>query len=157
MILQRAALAALVAALFVACGPWGDRIGRHARPDAMDEAKYRVFASYFDHVKRKVFDAWQPAEVWRLVDPTGNIYGHANRVTEVGVCLSRDGKLVGVLVTLSSSVPELDNEALRAFGAAAPFAAVPAAIVDGLGHMTFTFTFDFQLATRGLHMPHPKT
>jgi len=151
---------ALLAALLVACGPWGDRIGSHARPeamdDAMDEAKYRVFASYFDHVKRKVFDAWQPAQVWRLVDPTGNIYGHANRVTEVGVCLARDGKLVGVLVTLSSSVPELDNEALRAFSAAAPFAAVPAAIVDGLGRTTFTFTFDFQLATRGLHQAKPK-
>jgi hypothetical protein len=34
---------------------------------------------------------------------------------------------------------------------------VPAAIVDGLGHMTFAFTFNFQLATRGLHMPRPKT
>jgi TonB family protein len=148
---------ALLAAVLVACGPWGDRIGRHAQPDAMNAAKYRMFASYFDHIKRKVFDAWQPAEVWRLVDPTGNIYGHANRVTEVGVCLSRDGTLVAVLVTLSSSVPELDNEALRAFSAAAPFARVPAAIVDDLGHVTFTFTFDFQLATRGLHQRRPKT
>ena len=153
MIVKRALLACLLAA----CGPWGDRIGHSEQPTAMDAAKYRVFASYFNHVKRKVFDVWHPAEVWRMVDPTGNIYGHANRVTEVGVCLSRDGKLVAVVVTLSSSVPELDNEALRAFSEAAPFAAVPGAIVDGLGHMTFSFTFDFQLSARGLHMPRPKT
>jgi len=148
---------ALLASILVACLPGGHRAERAAQPDAADAAKYRIFASYFNHVKRKVFDAWHPAEVWRLVDPTGNIYGHADRVIEVGVCLSRDGHLVAVLVTLSSSVPEFDAEALRAFSAAAPFAAVPAAIVDGLGRMMFTFTFDFQLSARGLHMPRPKT
>lgn len=147
---------ALLAAVLVACGPWGDRAAHPAQPDATDELKYRMFASYFNHVKRKVFDEWHPDQVWRVVDPTGAIYGHANRVTEVGVCLSRDGHLVGVLVTFSSSIPELDAEALRAFSAAAPFAAVPAAIVDGLGHMRFTFTFDFELA-RGIHMQRPKT
>lgn len=144
---------ALLASILVAChfGP------RPAPPDAMDAEKYRAFAGYFNQIKRKVFDAWHPAEVWRLVDPTGNIYGHANRVTEVRVCLSRDGRPVAIQVTLSSSVPELDAEALRAFSAAAPFGAVPRPIVDGLGHMTFSFTFDFQVATRGLHMPRPRS
>ncbi|HEY6178412.1 MAG TPA: TonB C-terminal domain-containing protein [Kofleriaceae bacterium] len=152
---------ALLASLLVACHPGGDRAVHPERPDATGDpakdAKYRIFAGYFDHVKRKVFDAWHPAEVWRLVDPMGTIYGHSDRVTEVRVCLSRDGTLVAILVTLSSSVPELDNEALRAFSAAAPFAAVPRSIVDGLGHMMFAFTFNFDLATRGLHQPRPKT
>src|SRR4051812_44580000 len=102
---------ALLASILVACHPGGDRAEHPAQPDAMEAAKYRLFASYFNQLKRKVFDAWHPAEVWRLVDPTGNIYGHANRVTEVRVCLSRDGHPVAILVTLSSSVPEFDAEA----------------------------------------------
>jgi TonB family protein len=140
---------ALLAAILVACHPDGERV---ERPDA----KHQMLAGYFHHFKRKVFDAWHPVEVWRLIDPKGTIYGHANRVTEVRVCLARDGQLVAILVTLPSSVPELDAEALRAMTAAAPFAAVPSAIVDGLGHISFSFRFEFQLATRGLHMPRPK-
>jgi TonB family protein len=152
---------ALLAASLVACHFGDDRVEQPAEPDASDDpvkaAKYQIFASYFNQLKRRVFDAWHPNEVLQLVDPRGTIYGHANRVTEVRVCLSRDGEIVAVLVTSSSSVPELDAEALRAFRVAGPFSAVPAALVDGLGHMTFAFTFYFQLDAKGLHLGKPKT
>jgi len=152
---------ALLIATLAACHLGGDRVERPAEPDADDDAakdpKYRLFAGYFDQLKRRVFDAWHPNEVLQLVDPRGTIYGHANRVTEVRVCLSRDGSVVAVLVTSSSSIPELDVEALRAFRIAAPFAAVPDTLVDGLGHMTFAFTFYFQLDAKGLRLRSPRS
>lgn len=154
---------ALLIATLAACHLAGDRVEHPAAPDAPDasddhtnDPKYRIFASYFNLLKRKVSDAWHPNEILQLVDPRGTIYGHANRVTEVRVCLSRDGSVVAVLVTSSSSIPELDAEALRAFRIAAPFAAVPATLVDGLGHMSFAFTFYFQLDAKGLRL-RPRT
>jgi TonB family protein len=147
---------ALLIATLAACHLGNDRVEHAAEPDAnydhTNDPKYRIFASYFNLLKRKVSDAWHPNEVLQLVDPRGTIYGHANRVTEVRVCLSRDGSIVAVLVTSSSSIPELDAEALRAFRIAAPFAAVPATLVDGLGHMSFAFTFYFQLDAKGLRL-----
>ena len=151
---------ALLIATLVACHLGDDRVEHPAEPDASNDntndPKYRIFASYFNVLKRKVSDAWHPNEILQLVDPRGTIYGHANRVTEVRVCLSRDGSVVAVLVTSSSSIPELDAEALRAFRIAAPFVAVPDTLVDGLGHMAFAFTFYFQLDAKGLHQRRPK-
>lgn len=151
---------ALLVATLAACHLGGDRVEHPTEPDAdtdhTSDPKYRIFASYFNLLKRKVSDAWHPDEILRLVDPRGTIYGHANRVTEVRVCLSRDGSVVAVLVTSSSSIPELDAEALRAFRIAAPFAAVPDTLVDGLGHMHFAFTFYFQLDAKGLRLRQPR-
>src|SRR5215831_11400575 len=97
---------ALLAVALVACHLGGDRASRPGEPDAdadpTQDAKYRIFASYFNRLQRKVYDAWHPAEVWQLVDPRGTIYGHSDRITEVRVCLSRNGTLVAILVTLSS-------------------------------------------------------
>jgi TonB family protein len=111
-------------------------------------AKRWVYASFFNRVKRKVAENWHPAAVWRRVDPDGTVYGTATRHTEVRVSLSPGGELVDIDVTVPSGVKELDDEAVRAFRAAAPFASPPERLVQKDGRITFEFSLDFEAGGR---------
>src|SRR5207249_9699656 len=84
-------------------------------------AKRWVYASFFNRLKRQVAQNWDPASVWRRSDPTGQVYGYKTRVTEVRVSLLANGDVARIVVTTPSGVSELDDEAVRAFHAAAPF------------------------------------
>ncbi|HTR49964.1 MAG TPA: TonB family protein [Kofleriaceae bacterium] len=108
-------------------------------------AKRWVFASFFNRLKRSVAQNWDPASVWRKVDPTGNINGFKTRVTEVRVVLTPNGELSKIVITTPSGVTELDDEAVRAFHAAQPFPNPPKELVGGDGSITFAFSFFFEI------------
>ena len=55
-----------------------------------------------------------------------------------------DGSVGKVVVVKSSGMRELDEEAIRAFRTAGPFANVPAALVQN-GSLTFEFGFFFSV------------
>ncbi len=109
-------------------------------------AKKWVFAGFFNRLKRQVAQNWEPAGVWRRKDPTGAIYGFKSRVTEVRVSLAPTGELTKVTVIGPSGVAELDEEAMRAFRAAAPFPNPPEGLIEkGSGLITFEFSFHFEI------------
>ena len=107
-------------------------------------SKRWVYASFFNRLKRQVAQNWNPADVWRRNDPNGTIHGFKTRVTEVRASLSPSGKLVKIVVTTPSGVTELDDEAVRAFSAAAPFPNPPDGLVKD-GTITFAFSFHFEI------------
>jgi protein TonB len=107
-------------------------------------SKRWIHATFFNRLKRSVAQNWDPASVWRRNDPSGQVYGFKTRVTEVRVALSTKGDLAKIVVTGPSGVSELDEEAVRAFQAAAPFVNPPKELAkDGL--ITFAFSFYFEI------------
>jgi TonB family protein len=108
-------------------------------------AKRWVYASFFNRLKRQVAQVWDPNSVWRHADPTGTRYGSKTRVTEVRVSLSPRGQLAKILVVAPSGSNELDEEAVRAFRAAAPFPNPPEGLIQKDNLITFAFSFYFEL------------
>jgi len=108
-------------------------------------SKRWVFASFFNRMKRQVAQNWDPQTVWRRNDPQGTVYGFKTRITEVRVSLSAKGELAKVVVTQPSGVSELDDEAVRAFHAAAPLPNPPDGLVAKDNLITFAFSFYFEI------------
>jgi TonB family protein len=108
-------------------------------------ARRWVFASFFNRMKRQVAQQWEPGDVWRRHDPKGTVYGFKTRVTQLKVSLDARGKLSKVSITRPSGVDVLDDEAVRAFTAAAPFPNPPAGLVQDDRLITFEFSFHFEI------------
>lgn len=108
-------------------------------------SKRWVFASFFNRLKRQVAQNWDPATVWRRVDPQGTVYGFKTRVTEVRVSLAPNGTLQKIVVTTPSGVQELDDEAVKSFHASTPFVNPPDGLVQKDGMITFAFSFYFEI------------
>src|SRR5262245_43480123 len=67
-------------------------------PPPLESAPLARFASFFNVVKQRVNEQWNPAEAYRRIDPTGTLLGaHINRYTssytELGIELTPDGGL----------------------------------------------------------------
>lgn len=108
-------------------------------------AKRWVYATFFNRTKRQVAQNWEPASVWRRHDPTGAVYGFKTRVTTLRVSLDARGKLARQPTVIHpSGVEVLDDEAVRAFAAAAPFPNPPDALIED-GVITFEFSFHFEI------------
>ena len=71
------------------------------------------------------------------------------RITEVRVSLTTKGELAKIVVTSPSGVAALDDEAVRAFRAAAPFVNPPKVLAADDGLITFGFSFHFEIAEPG--------
>lgn len=104
-----------------------------------------IYASFFNRMKRAVAQNWDPATVWRRADPQGSVYGFKTRITSVRVSLTPNGALAKIVVTDSSGVQDLDDEAVRSFHAAAPFPNPPDQLVEKSGLITFGFSFYFEI------------
>jgi TonB family protein len=107
-----------------------------------------VGASFINRAKRQVGREWDPGRVWLQHDPSGQVYGLKSRVTVLRVTLSPDGKLVKAVILQPSGVDFLDEEAVRAFRAAAPFPNPPEVLRDKDGFITFNFGFHFEIGGR---------
>src|SRR5262249_44605365 len=110
-------------------------------------SKRWIYASFFNRLKRQVAQNWDPATVWRRSDPNGTVYGFKTRVTEVRVAMSKRGELTKIVVTSPSGVNELDEEAVRAFHAAAPFPNPPDGLANKDNQIVFAFSFYFEIGS----------
>ena len=111
---------------------------------ALNSKKWR-FATFFNRVKKQVSEHWHPEEAYRRRDPTGVIYGHQNRYTELRIQLKADGHLANVGVGLPSGLEFLDDEAITAFKEAQPFPNPPHQLLERNGLITFHFGFLYDL------------
>lgn len=105
------------------------------------------YASFFNRVKQAVSAHWDPNGRLRARDSRSS----ADRLTVVQVALRPDGSLLDIFVAKSCGLDYLDQEAIKAFEQAQPFANPPAALVeDG----SIRFSFAFTLVNEGLSMQH---
>jgi len=102
---------------------------------------------FFQRVKERVRQEWDPATVYRARDPTGSVYGQRDRLTVLAVVLDRDGKVQRIEVIRESGLPFLDEEAIRAFREAAPFLNPPKGLADEQGRIAFHFGFILDLTS----------
>jgi len=112
---------------------------------ALNSKKWK-FASFFDRVKRQVAQHWDPGDEYNKRDPTGAIYGHANRYTLLRVRLKPDGSLAEVNVEKPSGMDFLDDTAVAAFRDAQPFPNPPRQLVEE-GYVNFKFGFLLELSS----------
>ncbi len=129
--------------------------GNDYLPDVDDEGdtnilntrKFRYW-DFFQRVKDKIANEWEPNEVWRQHDPTGQKYGVKDRYTVLRVTLDREGAVKKVRVTRESGLDFLDQEASRAFMAASPFPNPPKGLQNSEGEVDVPFGFMFEISNR---------
>jgi TonB family protein len=102
-------------------------------------------APFFNRIKTRIGQVWSPQAQITRHDPDGTILGQKDRVTIVKVTIDAAGRLTDVSVLSSSGVAYLDEEAERAFKAAAPFAFPPPELFAKSDHFTFQFGFYIQV------------
>ena len=107
------------------------------------------YAAFLNRVKRQVAQEWNPGQLYLRKDPNGNVYGIKDRVTQVHVSLSPQGKIVKIYIVRGSGVDFLDEEAIRAFRAAQPFPNPPGGMMEGKSQL-INFLFSFHVETGGL-------
>ena len=104
------------------------------------------FSSFFNRVKAAVAQQWHPDHIYKRRDPTGKVYGFHSRLTVLRVWLYPDGRLKQIFIAKSCGLDFLDDEAVRAFKAAAPFPNPPRRLVDRkTGLISFRFGFLFEI------------
>ena len=147
-----AALAGSPGALRDAFGPNGShdvlRDVDEGVDNVLDSKKHR-FASFFNRIRDAVADQWRPQQAHDAADPSRAKYGDKQRTTILMVRLDESGELLKVVIERASGAPHLDEEAVRAMKAAAPFPNPPAGLAED-GHIDFRFGFilDFDGSTR---------
>ncbi len=105
------------------------------------------YAAFYERFKQAVANHWSPAKVYRRRDPTGKIYGVDDRLTVLSVTLSGDGEIKEIYVDESCGLSFLDDEALRAMKAAAPFPNPPEGLKGLDGTMKIKFGFMLTIST----------
>ena len=96
---------------------------------------------FFQRVKERVRQEWDPVTPYRRRDPTGEVFGKKDRLTILGVVLDSNGNVERLEVIRRSGLPFLDDEAIRAFRQAAPFVNPPKGLADENGKIAFRFGF----------------
>lgn len=110
------------------------------------------YATFYNRVKRRVSQRWDPVSAQRRYDPTLAIYGYGNRLTVLKVTLDKHGNLITTAVKQSSGVDFLDQAAISAVSDAAPFPNPPTGIVEQDGTIRFPFGFFFELTKSGFNI-----
>jgi len=134
-------------------------LGQHGTFDDLDQidegdetilnSKRWKFASFFNRIRSGVSQHWHPEVVHAARDPDGKIFGTKTRRTKLVISLNADGSLHGIELEGASGADYLDEEAIRAVRAAAPFANPPPGLVDRkTNKIVFGFAFIFEIDGR---------
>ncbi len=105
-----------------------------------------VYYSYYNRIKDKLRQYWEPKikeKMEKIVRQGRTIASSADRITKVVIILDNTGTLVRVQIVGPSGVNDLDDAAVEAFRAAAPFPNPPHGIADPDG--TIKIRWDFIL------------
>lgn len=105
-----------------------------------------VYYSYFKRIKGQIQQHWEPSikgKMKKLMARGRTIASSQDRTTKLLIVLNNKGKLVGVKILGESGIEDLDDAAIEAFKAAAPFPNPPTGIVEQDG--TIKIRWDFVL------------
>lgn len=109
------------------------------------------FYSYFNRIRDQLSQHWQPKVREKMVKFFHNNKNRApaslnqERVTKLLITLNEKGLLVNVQVIEDSGIQDLDEAAIEAFRAAAPFPNPPKGVIEANG--TVQIRWDFVLET----------
>lgn len=104
-----------------------------------------VYYSYYNRIKERLRQYWEPKikEKFEKAIHTGRSIASVNgdKITKLIIVLNPTGTLIGVKVVSASGIRDLDDAAVEAFRAAAPFPNPPKGIVEDDG--TIKIRWDF--------------
>lgn len=103
--------------------------------------------AFFNRVKSQIGKNWSPAAEYRKRDPYGNVYGVKDRYSVVSITLNADGTVRQLYLQRDSGLDFMDDEAVRAIRAAAPFHNPPEGLKDEDGLVHFRFGFFFEISS----------
>ena len=105
-----------------------------------------IYYSYYNRIKEKLRQYWEPKikeKFERTIRQGRNIASEGDKITKVVIILDEKGTLIRVQVLSASGLVDLDEAAVEAFRAAAPFPNPPKGIVEKDG--TIKIRWDFVL------------
>ncbi|MDZ4662885.1 MAG: energy transducer TonB [Pseudomonadota bacterium] len=105
-----------------------------------------IYYTYYQRIKNQLSQYWEPKikeKVMRLFTQGRNIAATGDKITKIIITLDARGILIKVQVLEQSGVKDLDDAAVEAFRAAAPFPNPPKGIADRDG--TIKIRWDFVL------------
>ena len=105
-----------------------------------------IYYTYYSRIKNQLSQYWEPKikdKVTKLFRQGRKLAAVHDRITKVIITLDNTGTLIRVQVLEQSGVKDLDDAAIEAFRAAAPFPNPPKGIADSDG--TIKIRWDFVL------------
>ncbi|MDZ4678099.1 MAG: TonB family protein [Oligoflexia bacterium] len=115
-------------------------------PQTLLSSREFVYYTYYSRIKERLRMFWEPKikeKVARLFMSGRHLASEEDRITRLVITLDNKGKLVRVQVLGASGLKDLDDAAIEAFQAAAPFPNPPSGIVEADG--TIKIRWDFIL------------
>lgn len=124
-----------------------DNLDKPVGMETMLSTREFVYFSYYNRIKDKLRQYWEPKikeKVTRIFRQGRTIASDADKITKVIIVLDGKGILQKVQVVGESGVSDLDDAAVEAFRAAAPFPNPPKGIVeqDGLIRIRWDFILE---------------
>ncbi len=116
----------------------------HGDRTLLNRQRTRYWA-FFERLTEQVRQHWVGGEVYNRHDPRGNVYGVRDRVTTLRITLRGDGQIDKIWISSPSGLDFLDEEAVRAVRAAAPFLNAPDGMKDRDGLIHFSFSFYIEI------------
>lgn len=105
-----------------------------------------LYYTYFKRIKGRIQQHWEPSikkKITKMVTQGRKLASTQDRRTKLLIVLNNEGNLISVQVVRDSGVQDLDEAAIEAFKAAAPFPNPPTGIVEKDG--TIKIRWDFVL------------
>lgn len=115
-------------------------------PQTLLSSREFVYYSYYSRIKERLRMFWEPKikeKITRIFMSGRHIASAEERITRLVITLDNTGKLIRVQVMSESGLKDLDDAAVEAFQAAAPFPNPPKGIIDPDG--TIKIRWDFIL------------
>ena len=103
-----------------------------------------VYYSYYNRIKKKLRQHWEPRikkKIVRILKKGRTIASARDKITRLVITLDKSGQLVRVTLKGASGYNDLDDAAIEAFKAAAPFPNPPSGIVDPKGEIKINWDF----------------
>ncbi|MFY0540261.1 TonB family protein [Nannocystis pusilla] len=114
-------------------------------PDNALNSRRWKYASFFNRVRDSVAEHWQPGPLHERRASDSMKVGTKSWVTSLYIRLNADGSVHKISIDRPSGLGYLDEEAIRAVRAAAPFNNPPAQLVDPRTNLIeFGFAFEFE-------------
>ncbi|MBT4763156.1 MAG: TonB family protein [Bdellovibrionaceae bacterium] len=103
-----------------------------------------LYYAYYSRIKDKIRQHWGPtirSKIQKLLQGGRTIASNQDRITKIIIVLNNHGTLVGVKVLGKSGISDLDDAAVEAFKAAAPFPNPPKGMVGNDGTVKIHWDF----------------
>lgn len=113
-------------------------------PQTLLSTREFIYYTYYRRIKNQLAQYWEPKikdKVMKLIHQGRNIASTGDKITRLVITLDEKGILTKVQVLGASGVKDLDDAAVEAFRAAAPFPNPPHGIVEKDGNIRITWDF----------------